>query len=187
MFIHINKIGPATYSGTKTFKDFRSCLSIHSLSLFLTMPVNSKCNPNSSVMISESHQDDDGNHRLPPTCASRANSSTLPCQHCYEEQNDRERRNQRARLCYYCHRPGHKIYECKSKENDEATQLINQAVNAGIQTQRRPVEDRNEMIVTGTEGGLWGDIWYVSNSFSHHYAGNLNVFKRIKHLVGVGE
>ncbi|KAF5791488.1 putative transcription factor & chromatin remodeling ARID family [Helianthus annuus] len=41
------------------------------------------------------------------------------------------------------------------------------------------------MIVTGTEGGMWGDIWYVSNSFSHHYAGNINVFKRIKHLVGV--
>ncbi|KAJ0718669.1 hypothetical protein HanLR1_Chr08g0273151 [Helianthus annuus] len=41
------------------------------------------------------------------------------------------------------------------------------------------------MIVPGTEGGQWGDIWYVSNSFSHHYADNLNVFKRKKHLVGV--
>ncbi|KAJ0571384.1 hypothetical protein HanHA300_Chr05g0189621 [Helianthus annuus] len=41
------------------------------------------------------------------------------------------------------------------------------------------------MIVTGTEGGEWKDIWYVSNSFSHHYAGDINVFKRIKHLVGV--
>ncbi|KAM0019763.1 putative transcription factor interactor and regulator CCHC(Zn) family [Helianthus debilis subsp. tardiflorus] len=98
---------------------------------------------------------------------------------------DRERRNYRVRLCYYCHRPGHQIYECKSKENDEATQLVNQAVNAGIRTQSRDAEDRNEMIVTGTGGGLWGDIWYISNSFSHHYAVNLNVFKRIKHLVGV--
>ncbi|KAJ0921166.1 hypothetical protein HanPSC8_Chr05g0188371 [Helianthus annuus] len=41
------------------------------------------------------------------------------------------------------------------------------------------------MIVIGTKGGEWGDIWYVSSAFSHHYAGNLNVFKRIKHLVGV--
>ncbi|KAJ0613042.1 hypothetical protein HanHA300_Chr01g0033931 [Helianthus annuus] len=41
------------------------------------------------------------------------------------------------------------------------------------------------MIVTGTEGGQWGDICYVSSVFRHHIAGNLNVFKRIKHLVGV--
>ncbi|KAJ0694559.1 putative transcription factor & chromatin remodeling ARID family [Helianthus annuus] len=41
------------------------------------------------------------------------------------------------------------------------------------------------MIVTGTEGGLWGDIWYVCTVFNHHFAGNLNVFKRIKHMVGV--
>ncbi|KAJ0747617.1 putative transcription factor interactor and regulator CCHC(Zn) family [Helianthus annuus] len=149
------------------------------------MDVNPINNPNSSVKPFESHHEDDDDSRLPLTCGIRATSTTLPCQHCFDERNDRERRNHRVRLCYYCHRPGHQIYECKSKENDEATQLINQAIYAGIQTQRRDAEDRDEMIVTGTEGGQWGDIRYVSNSFSHQYAGNLNVFKRIKHLVGV--
>ncbi|KAJ0789996.1 putative transcription factor interactor and regulator CCHC(Zn) family [Helianthus annuus] len=120
------------------------------------------------------------------TCAEiRSTSTILLCQHCFDEQNEREKSKRRVKLCYYCHRPGHQIYSCKSKENDEATQLINQAVNAGIQTQRREADDRGEMIVTGTEGGQWKDIWYVSNSFSHHYAGDINVFKRIKHLVGV--
>ncbi|MFS8020405.1 hypothetical protein Hanom_Chr16g01415171 [Helianthus anomalus] len=41
------------------------------------------------------------------------------------------------------------------------------------------------MIVTGTEGGQWGDIWYVSSTFPYHFSGKLNVFKRIKDLVGV--
>ncbi|KAF5767333.1 putative transcription factor & chromatin remodeling ARID family [Helianthus annuus] len=41
------------------------------------------------------------------------------------------------------------------------------------------------MIVVGTEGGLWNDIWYVSSVFKHHIAGNLNMFKRIKHIIGV--
>ncbi|KAM0031129.1 putative transcription factor & chromatin remodeling ARID family [Helianthus debilis subsp. tardiflorus] len=41
------------------------------------------------------------------------------------------------------------------------------------------------MIVVGTEGGLWSDIWYVSSVFKHHMVGNLNVFKRIKHVIGV--
>ncbi|KAJ0444367.1 putative transcription factor interactor and regulator CCHC(Zn) family [Helianthus annuus] len=112
-------------------------------------------------------------------------SSTLPCQHCYDEQHEGAKNKRRVKLCFYCHRPGHQIYSCKSKEHDEATQLINQAVNAGIQTHRMDAGDRSEMIVTGTEGGQWDDIWYVNNSFSHHYAGNVNVFKRIKHLVGV--
>ncbi|MFS7951383.1 putative transcription factor interactor and regulator CCHC(Zn) family [Helianthus anomalus] len=118
---------------------------------------------NSTIQHSETHRDGDDDYRLPPTSGIRATSSTLACQHCYEEQSDRGKRNQRTRLCYYCHRPGHHIYECISKENDEATLLINQAVNAGIgiQTQRIPAEDRNEMIVTDTEGRLWGDIWYL--------------------------
>ncbi|KAM0023884.1 putative transcription factor interactor and regulator CCHC(Zn) family [Helianthus debilis subsp. tardiflorus] len=133
------------------------------------------------------HQkDDDQSDQVSlPTCGIRATSTILPCQHCQEEEIKLQKRNQRTRLCFYCRRPGHYIYECKSKENDENTQLISQAVNAGIRNQKVSGEDRNEMIVTGTEGGMWGDIWYVNHSFTQHYAGNINVFKRIKHLVGV--
>ncbi|KAJ0698018.1 putative transcription factor interactor and regulator CCHC(Zn) family [Helianthus annuus] len=105
----------------------------------------------------------------------RITSTTLPCQHCYDEQHEREKNKPRVKLCFYCHQPGHQIYSCKSKENDEATQLVNQAVNTGIQTQRMDAGDRGEMIVTGTDGGQWNDIWYVSYSFSHHYAGNVEV------------
>ncbi|KAF5819646.1 putative transcription factor interactor and regulator CCHC(Zn) family [Helianthus annuus] len=112
-------------------------------------------------------------------------STTLPCQHCIDEKNEKERRIPRVRLCYYCHQPRHHIYSCKAKENDDATQLINQAINAGIQRQDDEEICRNEMIVTRTEGGQWGDIWYVNPTFNHHFAGNLNVFKRIKHMVGV--
>ncbi|KAJ0717104.1 putative transcription factor interactor and regulator CCHC(Zn) family [Helianthus annuus] len=132
-------------------------------------------------------QDDDVliKPRLTPTCGIRATGTTLPCQHCHDEETRLQKKMHRTKLCYYCHRPGHFIYDCKSKENDENTQLVSQAVNAGIRKQRESVEERNEMIVTGSEGGTWGDIWYVSLSFTQHYAGNLNVFKRIKHLVGV--
>ncbi|KAM0042755.1 putative transcription factor interactor and regulator CCHC(Zn) family [Helianthus debilis subsp. tardiflorus] len=112
-------------------------------------------------------------------------STTLPCQHCIDEKNEKERRIPRVRLCYYCHQLGHQIYSCKAKVNDEATQLIHQAVNVGIQKQEDVVNNHQEMIVIGTQGGQWGDIWYVSSVFPHHIAGNLNVFKRIKHLVGV--
>ncbi|KAJ0923511.1 putative transcription factor interactor and regulator CCHC(Zn) family [Helianthus annuus] len=115
----------------------------------------------------------------------RISSTTLPCQHCNDEQHEGVKNKRRVKLCFYCHRPGHQIYCCKSKENDEATQLVNQAVNAGIQKQGMDAGDRGEMIVTGTDGGQWNDIWYVSYSFSHHYAGNINVFKRIKHSIGV--
>ncbi|KAF5757712.1 putative transcription factor interactor and regulator CCHC(Zn) family [Helianthus annuus] len=109
-------------------------------------------------------------------------STTMPCQHCIDEKNEKERRIPCVRLCYYCHQPGHQIYSCKAKENDEATELINQAINAGTQRQDDEVVCRNEMIVTGTEGGQWGDIWYVNPTFNHHFAGILNVFKR---MVGV--
>ncbi|KAJ0851529.1 putative transcription factor interactor and regulator CCHC(Zn) family [Helianthus annuus] len=112
-------------------------------------------------------------------------STTFPCQHCIDEKNEKDRRIPRVRLCYYYHQPGHQMYMCKTKENDEATQLINQAINVGIRRQDDEVVCQNEMIVTGTEGGQWGDIWYVNPTFKHHFAGNLNVFKRIKHMVGV--
>ncbi|KAJ0462637.1 putative transcription factor & chromatin remodeling ARID family [Helianthus annuus] len=42
-----------------------------------------------------------------------------------------------------------------------------------------------EFIINGTEGGLWSEIWYVNISFKHHFAGNLDVFKRIKNMFGV--
>ncbi|KAJ0909929.1 putative transcription factor interactor and regulator CCHC(Zn) family [Helianthus annuus] len=46
----------------------------------------------------------------------KPNSTTLPCQHCTDEKNERKKRIPRTRLCYYCHLPGHQIYNCKAKE-----------------------------------------------------------------------
>ncbi|KAF5757198.1 putative transcription factor interactor and regulator CCHC(Zn) family [Helianthus annuus] len=80
-------------------------------------------------------------------------ATTMPCQHCLDEKHEKEKKFPRVRLCYYCHQPGHLIYSCKAKEHDETTQLINQAINAGIQRQEDEVVCRDEMIVTGTEGG----------------------------------
>ncbi|KAJ0680975.1 putative transcription factor & chromatin remodeling ARID family [Helianthus annuus] len=42
-----------------------------------------------------------------------------------------------------------------------------------------------EYIVTGTDGGLWSEIWYVSKTFKNHFSGNLDMFKRIKSMFGV--
>ncbi|KAJ0937489.1 putative transcription factor interactor and regulator CCHC(Zn) family [Helianthus annuus] len=112
-------------------------------------------------------------------------STLLPCQHCTDEAKKRYNRNPMEKICYYCRQPGHKIHACKKKETDEATQLIRQAINEGIQEQDGSIGSHQEMIVVGTEGGLWNDIWYVSSVFKHHIAGNLNVFKRIKHIIGV--
>ncbi|KAJ0603885.1 putative transcription factor interactor and regulator CCHC(Zn) family [Helianthus annuus] len=119
-------------------------------------------------------------------CAGiKPTSTTLPCQHCTDEQNERIRRVPRAKLCYYCHSPGHQIYNCKVKEDDEVTQLLRQAINSGTKRQEGEVHCRDEMMVTGTEGGLWSDIWYVNPTFDHHFSGNLNLFKRVKHVMGV--
>ncbi|KAM0006404.1 putative transcription factor interactor and regulator CCHC(Zn) family [Helianthus debilis subsp. tardiflorus] len=107
------------------------------------------------------------------------------CQHCTDEMNGKNKRIHREKTCFYCHQPGHQIYSCQKKETDEATQLIRQAVNTAIQKQEGVRDHQEEMIVVGTEGGLWSDIWYVSSVFTHHMAGNLNVFKRIKHIIGV--
>ncbi|KAM0058581.1 putative transcription factor & chromatin remodeling ARID family [Helianthus debilis subsp. tardiflorus] len=41
------------------------------------------------------------------------------------------------------------------------------------------------MIVTGTDGGQWNEIWYVNPTFNHHFVGNIDVFKRVKHIMGV--
>ncbi|KAM0051771.1 putative transcription factor interactor and regulator CCHC(Zn) family [Helianthus debilis subsp. tardiflorus] len=112
-------------------------------------------------------------------------NTVMPCQHCIDEKNERKRRSRRERLCYYCHLPGHQIYTCKSKENDEESQLIRQAINNGIRTQREEVHCREEMIVTGTDGGQWNDIWYVNPTFCHHFVNNIDVFKRVKHIMGV--
>ncbi|KAJ0555308.1 putative transcription factor interactor and regulator CCHC(Zn) family [Helianthus annuus] len=112
-------------------------------------------------------------------------STLLPCQHCTDEAKKRYNRNPMEKICYYCRQPGHMIHGCKKKETDEATQLIRQAINEGIQEQDGSNGSHQEMIVVGTEGGLWNDIWYVSSVFKHHIAGKLNVFKRIKHIIGV--
>ncbi|KAM0006262.1 putative transcription factor interactor and regulator CCHC(Zn) family [Helianthus debilis subsp. tardiflorus] len=187
---------PVTISGTKTFWIsirivhvlFSLLPFIHSftiLHLFLfIMNINPNTPLNSVANPVESQQS--GIRATSGTPAEiRITSTTLPCQNCYEEQHERVKNKRKVKLCFYCHWPGHQIYSCKSKENDEATQLVNQAVNTRIQTERMDVGDRGEMIVTGTDGGQWNDIWYVSYSFSHHYADNINVFKRIKHLIGV--
>ncbi|KAJ0711627.1 putative transcription factor interactor and regulator CCHC(Zn) family [Helianthus annuus] len=110
---------------------------------------------------------------------------TMPCQHCMDEKNERKRRTHRERLCYYCHLPGHQIYTCKTKENDEESQLIRQAINASIRAQDDEVHCREEMVVTGTDGGQWKDMWYVNPTFNHHFVGNIDVFKRVKHIMGV--
>ncbi|KAJ0911807.1 putative transcription factor interactor and regulator CCHC(Zn) family [Helianthus annuus] len=70
----------------------------------------------------------------------------------------------REKICFYCRKPGHQISSCLKKETDEATQLIRQAVNTGIQNKEEGVKDHQEMIVVGTEGGIWSDIWYVNNT-----------------------
>ncbi|KAL9999335.1 hypothetical protein Hdeb2414_s0488g00904191 [Helianthus debilis subsp. tardiflorus] len=41
------------------------------------------------------------------------------------------------------------------------------------------------MVVTGTDGGHWNEIWYVNPTFNHHFVGNIDVFKRVKHIMGV--
>ncbi|KAM0046070.1 putative transcription factor interactor and regulator CCHC(Zn) family [Helianthus debilis subsp. tardiflorus] len=115
----------------------------------------------------------------------KPSSTLLPCQHCTDEAREKIKRNHREKTCYYCRQPRHKIHACKRKETDEATQLIRQTVNEGIQRQEGEVNNHQEMVVVGTEGGLWNEIWYVSSVFKHHIAGNLNVFKRIKHIIGV--
>ncbi|KAF5805082.1 putative transcription factor interactor and regulator CCHC(Zn) family [Helianthus annuus] len=112
-------------------------------------------------------------------------ATCMPCQHCTDEKNEKKRRVSRERLCYYCHMPGHQIYTCKAKENDEEMQLIKQAINAGIRSQNDDVHCREEMIVTGTDGGQWNEIWYVNPTFNHHFVGNIDVFKRVKHIMGV--
>ncbi|KAM0066106.1 putative transcription factor & chromatin remodeling ARID family [Helianthus debilis subsp. tardiflorus] len=42
-----------------------------------------------------------------------------------------------------------------------------------------------EYMVTGTYGGFWSEIWYVSKSFKRHYSGNIDMFKRIKSMFDV--
>ncbi|MFS7902460.1 hypothetical protein Hanom_Chr01g00011561 [Helianthus anomalus] len=105
-------------------------------------------------------------------------STCMPCQHCANEKNEKKRRVPRERLCYYGHMPGHQIYTCKAKENDEEMQLIRQAINAEIRSQDDDVHCREEMIVIGTDGGKWNEIWYVNPTFNHHFVGNIDVFKR---------
>ncbi|KAJ0878797.1 putative transcription factor interactor and regulator CCHC(Zn) family [Helianthus annuus] len=60
------------------------------------------------------------------------------------KRNERRRKDLTKKRCYYCHDMGHLIAFCKLKEHDNAT---------GIQ------RTRAEYDVTGTEHGLWADIW----------------------------
>ncbi|KAJ0678364.1 putative transcription factor interactor and regulator CCHC(Zn) family [Helianthus annuus] len=114
-------------------------------------------------------------------------SSTLQCRHCSDEKKERKWLQKR---CYYCNMPGRQIASCKAKEDDEATQLIRLAINTGTQPQKEDDDGnqndrRLEYMVTGTDGGFWSEIWYVSKSFKRHYSGNLDMFKRIKKMYDV--
>ncbi|KAF5780513.1 putative transcription factor interactor and regulator CCHC(Zn) family [Helianthus annuus] len=93
----------------------------------------------------------------------RATSTTILCQHCADEKRGRR---WLVKRCYYCNNPGHQVSNCKRKENDEETQLIRHAINTGVQQSDVKNEEHirswePEFIVTGTDGGLWSEIWYV--------------------------
>ncbi|KAF5805118.1 putative transcription factor interactor and regulator CCHC(Zn) family [Helianthus annuus] len=116
----------------------------------------------------------------------RANSTVIPCQH--HTHNMREQ-NWIARRCYYCNKRGHKITNCKKKEDDEESQLLRLAINKGTQQQQPKDDDdkqcsgqKSEYLVTGTDGGFWSNMWYVSKSLKHHFSGNLDMFRRIKYM-----
>ncbi|KAJ0790282.1 putative transcription factor interactor and regulator CCHC(Zn) family [Helianthus annuus] len=116
----------------------------------------------------------------------RANSTVIPCQH--HTHNMREQ-NWIARQCYYCNKRGHKITNCKKKEDDEESQLLRLAINKGTQQQQPKDDDdkqcsgqKSEYLVTGTDGGFWSNMWYVSKSLKHHFSGNLDMFRRIKYM-----
>ncbi|KAJ0698014.1 putative transcription factor interactor and regulator CCHC(Zn) family [Helianthus annuus] len=110
-------------------------------------------------------------------------SITLPCKHCTDEKKERRWLQRR---CYYCNKPGHQISSCKTKESDEATQPLQLAINTGIQQQQQEGEEhQEEFIVTGTDDGLWSEIWYVSKTFKRHFSGNLDMFKLFKSMFGV--
>ncbi|KAJ0953707.1 putative transcription factor interactor and regulator CCHC(Zn) family [Helianthus annuus] len=112
-----------------------------------------------------------------------ANPTVLSCQHCTNEMREQ---NWLTRRCYYCNKPGHRISNCKKKEDDEESQLLRLAINKGTQQQQHDEDDerssgqKSEYLVTGTDGGFWSDMWYVSKSLKHHFSGNLDMFKRIK-------
>ncbi|KAJ0853686.1 putative transcription factor interactor and regulator CCHC(Zn) family [Helianthus annuus] len=160
---------------------FTLCFCIH---YSYTMQTNSNVNQSSATMHSN-FQQSGIKATVKKDGIMQSTSTILPCEHCTDEKIEKQRKESHIKLCYYCHEPGHRIISCKVKENNEATQLIQQAINTGIRRQNAEDDFTMELIVTGTEGGLCGDIWYVSTVFKHHYAGNLNVFKRIKHMVGV--
>ncbi|KAJ0442037.1 putative transcription factor interactor and regulator CCHC(Zn) family [Helianthus annuus] len=131
-----------------------------------------------------------------PTCGIRAttdhageriytSATVLPCKHCSDEQHERSMAKTIPRRCYYCNQPGHQIAYCKEKENDEATLLIRQAIETGIQKHEEDEVRNSEFIVNGTDSGLWSEIWYVNTNFKRHYSGNLDSFKRIKNMFGV--
>ncbi|KAF5756129.1 putative transcription factor interactor and regulator CCHC(Zn) family [Helianthus annuus] len=102
-----------------------------------------------------------------------------------QKQRIRSKRDRFNGWCYYCHETSHRIGSCKTKENDGATKLIRYAINTGIQRTRAEYDYFEELIVAGTEHGLWTDLWHVSTAFKHHDVGNLNVFKRIRNSCGV--
>ncbi|KAJ0452581.1 putative transcription factor interactor and regulator CCHC(Zn) family [Helianthus annuus] len=112
-------------------------------------------------------------------------ATVLPCLHCSNDQHERTLFKTMPKGCYYCNQPGNQIAYCKEKENDEASLLIRQATETGIQKHDEDVVQSSEYIVNGTDGGLWSEIWYVNTSFKCHYSGNLNSFKRIKNMFGV--
>ncbi|MFS8023178.1 hypothetical protein Hanom_Chr16g01448411 [Helianthus anomalus] len=113
----------------------------------------------------------------------QSSSTTIACEHCSDEMNERRRKDLTKKRCYYFHDMGHLIAFCKLKEHDKATQLLKDVINTGIQRTRAEYDFFEELIVVGTKHGLWADIWHLSTTFKHHYAGNLNVFKEYETCV----
>ncbi|KAJ0794603.1 putative transcription factor interactor and regulator CCHC(Zn) family [Helianthus annuus] len=146
---------------------------------------------------SSSFYEDDVHDKLPlPTSGIRAtpdykgdriceSATVLPCKHCSDEQRERSMGKVIQKRCYYCKQPGHQIAFCREKERDEATLLIRQVIDTGTQVQEEDNVRDSEFIISGTDGGRWSEIWYVSTKLKRHFSGNLDSFKRIKNIYGV--
>ncbi|KAM0027604.1 putative transcription factor interactor and regulator CCHC(Zn) family [Helianthus debilis subsp. tardiflorus] len=116
---------------------------------------------------------------------THASASVLPCKHCSDEQRERSKGKVMQKRCYYCKQTGHQIAFCKEKENDEAALLIRQVMDVGTQIQDADNTRDSEFIISGTDGGRWSEISYVSTKLKRHFSGNLESFKRIKNIYGV--
>ncbi|KAM0068546.1 putative transcription factor interactor and regulator CCHC(Zn) family [Helianthus debilis subsp. tardiflorus] len=184
MYVMYIFVLPGTFTCTKTISHSNCPFISNCILLF---PVYHNMNPNTQVSSAAHFNDTQQSGIRATECEEdlKPTSTMMPCKHCIDEKKEQRRTSLLQRRCYYCNEPEHQILSCKTKENDEATQLIRLAINTRIQQQESVEDHKLEFIVTGTDGGLWSEIWYVSTYFKHHYAGNLDAFKRIKNVNGV--